>query len=274
MIKENEIIKVIDDGQVEYIQFKKLLNYKNINHAYILKTHDMNFRVGKDFRHIESVKEKLKTVCENVGFKYETLVRPDYNHSNNVSAIDKVVDGPELKGERFINTDGLATDKKDITIVSTNADCNLLLMYDPINDIIANVHAGWRGTFDRIAENAVKCMASEYNCNPENIEVYFLPSIRKCHFEVDADVKDLCEEKFSYTRRLDEIISKGEIKEGKQKYFMDTVLINKILLNENGIKDDNIIDCGICSVCEGDKVHSKRVEGDFFGLGTALICKK
>ena len=63
MIKENEIIKVIDDGQVEYIQFKKLLNYKNINHAYILKTHDMNFRVGKDFRHIESVKEKLKTVC-------------------------------------------------------------------------------------------------------------------------------------------------------------------------------------------------------------------
>ena len=30
-----------------------------------------------------------------------------------------------------------------------------------------------------------------YNSNPQNIEAYFCPSIRKCHFEVDEDVKDI-----------------------------------------------------------------------------------
>ena len=213
MIKENEIIKVVDNGKIEYIQFKKLLNYKNINHAYILKSYDMNFRVGKDFRLIEKVKNNLKIVSDNLGFDYNTIIRPDYNHSNNVSIVDQVVDGPELKGERFINTDALITDKKKITIMSTNADCNLLLMYDPVKDVIANVHAGWRGTFDRIVENAVKCMISDFGCDPENIEVYFSPSIRKCHFEVEDDVKNICEEKFSYTGQINEIISIGEIKE-------------------------------------------------------------
>ncbi len=274
MIKENDIINIVDDGKVEYIQFKRLLKYKNIRHAYILNSYDMNFRVGKDFRHIEKVKSELKVVCDSIGFDYETIERPDYNHSSNVAIINEVIDGPELKGERFINTDGLVTNKNGITLISTNADCNLLLIYDPEKDVIANVHAGWKGTFGKIAKNAVELMISEYGCNPQSIEVYMLPSIRKCHFEVEDDVKNMCEEIFEYTGRLNEIIEVGKIKNGKQKYYIDTVLINRILLNEAGIMDENIVDCGLCSVCESDKIHSKRAEGEFFGLGAALICKE
>ena len=37
-----------------------------------------------------------------------------------------------------------------------------------------------------------------------------------------------------------EFIEKGEIKEGKQKYFIDTVLINRILFKNQGIKEKNI----------------------------------
>ena len=276
MIYNEKNVLITKNEKIEYLQFKRLLEHKEINHAYIFKTHDMNFRGGKDFRLIEQVKNNLKTMCDNCNFKYETIVRPDYNHSNNVSIINEIdirEDVPELKGKRFINTDALITDKENITIMSTNADCNLILMYDPIKKVIANVHAGWRGTFDRIIENAVNKMVEVYGCNPKDIEVYFCPSIRKCHFEVDEDVKDICKEKFGYTNRLDEIISKGEIKEGKQKYYIDTILINRILLNEVGILEQNIIDCEICSVCSQDMVHSKRAEGFNFGLGAAFITK-
>ena len=271
-----EEIKIIRNDQIEYLQFKRLLKYPDINHAYVFKTHDMNFRVGKDFRLIEQVKDNLKIMCDNCGFKYETIVRPDYNHSNNVAVIDRVdisEEVPELRGKRFINTDSLITDKKDITIMSTNADCNILFMYDPVKDVIANVHAGWKGTFDKIAPNAAKKMISTFGCNPKDIEVYLCPSIRKCHFEVDDDVKEICENNFRYTGRLDEIINIGEVKEGKQKYLIDTVLINKILLDEVGILPQNIVDCEICSVCEKEKIHSKRAEGFYFGLGGAFISK-
>lgn len=270
-------VLISDNGKIEYLQFKRLLKYPNVNHAYIFKTYDMNFRVGQNFRLIEQVKHNLKIVCDNCGFKYETIVRPDYNHTNNVAVIDMVDTSdevPELKGKRFIDIDTLITDKKDITIMSTNADCNLLLVYDPVKSVIANIHAGWKGTFDKIAKNAIEKMISTYDCNPKDIEVYFCPSIRKCHFEVDEDVKEICENNFRYTGRLDEIISIGEIKEGKQKYLIDTVLINKILLENVGILPQNIVDCEICSVCEKDKIHSRRVEGFYFGLAAAFIAKR
>ncbi len=270
---ENENLKHIDTGKIEFLQFKRLLEHNEVNHAYVLSTHDMNFRIGKDFRLIEQVKDNLRVVCDECGFKFETIVRPDYDHTNNVDVIDFVdtsEEVPELKGKRFLCTDGLVTDKKEITMMSTNADCLLILLYDPIKKVIGNVHAGWRGSFGKISKNAVSKMVEEYGCNPKDIEAYFSPSIRKCHFEVEDDVKTLCEDIFAYTGRIDEIIEKGEIKENKQKYLIDNVLINKILLTESGLKESNIVDSGICSVCHKDKVHSRRAEGLNFGLRSRI----
>jgi hypothetical protein len=130
---------------------------------------------------------------------------------------------------------------------------------------------GWRGTFQKIAEKTVVKMINYYKCNPENIYCFISPSIRKCHFEVEEDVKVLCEDIFKFTNRVQDFISLGEIKEGVQKYFIDTVLINKILLMDIGIKEENIIDSNLCSVCNSDKIQSYRVEGKDFRLATAII---
>ena len=43
------------------------------------------------------------------------------------------------------------------------------------------------------------------------------------------------------------------------------------MLESLGIKKENIIDCGICSVCNGDKVESVRVEGNLFGGRATMI---
>ena len=47
--------------------------------------------------------------------------------------------------------------------------------------------------------------------------------------------------------------------------------INQIILEQVGLKKENIIDCGICSVCNSDLIHSYRVEKEVYGLETALI---
>jgi len=216
-------------------------------------------------------------LLKHYGFNYNHIIRPDFEHTSNVRVVDFVDNSeeiPELRGKRYQDVDGLITDKQDITIMATNADCNLIILYDPIKKIIGNIHAGWRGTFDRITSNAIKLMKTQYDCNPQDIEAYLCPSIRKCHFEVDIDVKELCEEKFKYTGKLNDIISIGEIKEGKQKYYIDTVLINELLLEEEGILKNNIVDCGICSVCNKELIHSRRAEGLEFGVGSSFICLK
>ena len=73
-------------------------------------------------------------------------------------------------------------------------------------------------------------------------------------------------EKLGNTEKF--ITQKGE------KWYIDTVLINKLILKNNGILEENIEDCGICSVCNKDKIHSFRAEGANYGLATALIMLK
>ena len=175
---------------------------------------------------------------------------------------------PDFNLEKYYKTDGLITNQKNIILSTTNADCILLLFFDPVKKVIANTHSGWKGTIQRIAVKTVEKMIKEFECNPKDIICCICPSIRKCHFEVEKDVKDMFEKEFKDLENLNNII---EEKIPNTKWNIDTVLINKMLLEKQGLKKENIIDSGICSVCNSDIIHSYRVEKNGYGLNTALI---
>lgn len=269
----NENIIHIKKDEIEYIQFRKLLEYENIVHCYTLKSGNLNFRSYDNEEKREIVKKNYEKICNELKIDYRNVIKPFQEHTSNVAYVENKTDiRPDLYSDNYKSTDGLVTCKNDIALATTNADCVLLLFYDPVKNVIANTHAGWRGTFDRIAYNTVELMKEKYYCNSEDILCFICPAIRKCHFEVQDDVKNMCEEKFKYTNRLDEIISIGEVKEGTQRYFIDNTLINKILLMEAGIKEENIYDSNICSVCNKELIHSRRAHGvNDFGLGCAII---
>ena len=256
---EEQILYKKDEG-IEYIQFKILLEL-GIKHAYTLKGENIDF---------SSFSNKQKTSYEkllkSLNLDISKLVTPKQTHTDCVKCIDKVEPADDLYG-----VDGLITDKKEIILSTKNADCILFLLYDPLKNVIANVHSGWRGTFKKIIEKTVVKMKINYGCNPEDIICCICPSIRKCHFEVDEDVKELCEEIFGFTKQIENFVQKGEIKENKQKYYIDTIEINKFLLKTLGVKEENIIDSNICSVCNSDKISSCRVEGKNFTRATAII---
>lgn len=259
MFKSDEIVYVEKEG-VKYIQFKKLLKY-GIKNAYTLKSEGIDFSFNQ-----EKNKSSYEKLCKALDIDFKNVIQPVQTHTDIVKCIDEVVSTDDLQ-----NVDGLITNKKNIALTTKNADCILFLFYDPVKKVIANVHSGWRGTFQKIAEKAVVKMINAYGCKPEDILCFISASIRKCHFEVDADVKELCEEIFRFTNRVEDFIEVGEVVNGNQKFNIDTVLINKILLTELGIKEKNIIDCDLCSVCNGDKIESVRVDGDRSGRATAII---
>lgn len=259
-IFNNENIIYNNKNEIEFIQFKKLLEL-GIKHAYTLKGENINFRSSAP-----EMINSYKKIFDAIGLDYNTLMKPIQNHTSNVKCIDKYISKENLE-----NLDGLITDKPNLALTTTNADCILFMFYDPVKKVIANIHSGWRGTFQKIAEKCVIKMINYYRCNPQDIMCFISPSIRKCHFEVEDDVKVLCENIFEFTGKVNEFIEKGKIINGKQKYMIDTVLINKILLKELGLREENIIDSKICSVCCSDKISSYRVEGKDFKLATAII---
>lgn len=277
----NENVIHIKNNGIEYLQFKKLLEYKDkINHAYTLGI-DWDFRVctydKKELpkEQFEKNMESYKKLCKEINMNYKNLVKPNQDHTDEIKLVKNKInlDKPDFNVKQYDETDGLCTDKKNIILETTNADCILLLFYDPVKEIIANTHSGWKGTLQRISVKTVQKMVKEFNCNPQDIICCICPSIRKCHFEVDKNVKDMFENEYKdlSKEQLNEII---EEKIPNKKWNIDTVLINKIILKEAGLKEENIIDSKICSICNSDKIHSYRAEKQGYGLNVALIEKR
>ena len=279
-LSNENVIHIIKDG-VQYLQFRKLLEYDNIiTHAYSLGT-DLNFRTAKINKQPLSQNEynkaidSYKKICSSLGIYYKNIVKTNQEHTDNIKIIKEKINEEfmDINLEEYKDTDGMITNKQNLILSTTNADCILLLFFDPITKTIANVHSGWKGTLQRISVKTVGKMQKEFNCKPENIICCICPSIRKCHFEVDKDVKEMFEKEFE-DLRISKSIDIMEKQKDKEKWNIDTVLINKIMLEQKGLKPENIIDSGICSVCNSDLIHSYRVEKQGYGLNTAIISLK
>ena len=266
----NDQIIHIKNENIEYLQFKRLLKYNNlISHAY-------SVGIKKSFRTIQPNMEKLpleiyeenfknyKNLCNELNLNENYLIRAKQAHTDNILCLN------DLEREDTIDSkeiaDGLITNKKEFVLATTNADCILFLMFDPVKKVIANVHSGWKGTLQEISVKTINKMKKKYGCDPRDIIVCICPSIRKCHFEVGEDVKELFYNQFKKLAEVEKFIKKEN-----DKWYVDTVLINKIILKQAGILEKNIEDSDICSVCNCDKIHSFRAEGKGYGLCTAII---
>lgn len=269
-LSNENVIHKIKNG-IEYIQFRRLLEYNNISHMYVLKNDNLNFKLEDDNK--EKLINNYKKVCELEGMDYKNIIRPTQEHTDNIKCfLEKTLkDEPDMYIEEVNHLDGLITSTEGIVLSTTNADCILIIMYDTKNSVICNIHSGWKGTFKCIAKKAVEKMVKNYGSNPKDIICCMSPSIGKCHFEVEQDVKNMCENMFSYTGRLDDIIQDYGKISGVKKYHIDTVLINKLILQETGVLEGNIITSNICSVCNKEEVHSRRAEGPDYKVSTMLI---
>lgn len=276
-LSNKNVVHIVKDG-VQYLQFKKLLKYSDIvAHAYSIGT-DVNYRTARvnkqelPEQEFNKAIQDYKNLCEAINVDYKNVVKTNQEHTDNIAIASKKInqDFPDINLDEYSRTDGIVTQKANLVLSTTNADCILLLFFDPLTKTIANTHSGWKGTLQRISVKTVEKMVNEFDCKPENIICCICPSIRKCHFEVDEDVKDLFLEEFE-DLDISKNINIMEKQKNKEKWNIDTVLINRIILEQLGLKKENIVDSGLCSVCHKDLIHSFRVEKQVYGLNTALI---
>ena len=216
-------------------------------------------------------------LCKSLGLEKNNVVKPMQSHLDKVQIVTEKVlkTEPDIYVEKYLKTDGLITQKKNIVLSTTSADCILLMFFDTETKTIANIHSGWKGNYRQISRKTVEKMKTELGIKPENLICCMCPSIRKCHFEVRQDVKDLFEEEFKNITDISKIIEKQPCKEGTdEKWNIDTIELNKIMLIKEGLKPENIVDSKICTVCSSYKLHSYRSEKENFGLETAIIALK
>lgn len=191
------------------------------------------------------LKKDMLRVCNTGNFNFENLSSNIQIHSDIVNVIDKDNIGQKVDG------DALITNIKDVPLLIFTADCVPIAIIDKKNKAIGIAHAGWRGTYDKIAQKTIECMSDNYFTNAQDVVCVIGPSIGPCCYEVS---KELIE-------KFNTIVTNKEekfyiIKE--EKYYLDLWKINEYILKCAGVKEENIINLNICTSCRCDEFHSYR----------------
>lgn len=271
----NDVIIHKKKNGIEYLQFKKLLEYPELVHCYTLKANDFDIAGNDTYEEKRDILySNFEKLSKALDIEKDTIIRPYQTHTNVVEAIkENWYNTHEKKISIFpkelTNVDGLITNQKDITFSLGFADCTPIYLYDPVKKVIGDIHSGWKGTLGRIGKVAVEKMIGEYNCNPKDIICCIGPCIKKCHFEVSKDVADSFKAEFCEMEDINEIITC--INNLEQKYVIDTTRINQNMMKEAGLLEESIIDSSICTVCNADYMHSYRVAKEKAGRNTAIL---
>ena len=206
-------------------------------------------------------------LCTALDVPISSLVLSDQKHTAKIMSVRTADRGKGILFEKdYRNIDGLVTNDKNVALTTFYADCVPVYLYDPVLEVIALAHAGWKGTLAKIGFQAVHAMKMKYGCLPANILAGIGPSIGPCCFEVGEDlaVKFLTELPF-----CEKYISSVPGK--KDKRILDLWGINEQILINAGILPVNIETAGLCTKCNGEDFFSHRATGDKRGSMAAVL---
>ncbi len=142
--------------------------------------------------------------------------------------------------------DALVTNKKNIILAISIADCYPILFYDEVNEVIGAAHAGWRGTVNKIAGKTIQSMI-DIGAEAKNIKVAIGQGISQNNFEVGNEV-------------IAQFIKNGFPASCWKNNKIDLVLCNKFILKRNNISEENIWTMNRCTF-EKDFFSYRRDKG-------------
>ena len=190
-------------------------------------------------------RDNFLALGQQLGLSLEDMVKSKQTHTDIVKVVSRQNGGDGIL--RPIDEenvyDGLITNEKNLLLCTVEADCLPVYFYDPVKEVIAMVHSGWKGTVKKISEVAIKKMQATFDCEPQNLLVAIGPHICKDCYEVGQDVFKEFAQSFG-----PQDIEKIFIPKNQEKYLLNLEQAVKITLVKNGIPEKNIFTTGICTL--------------------------
>lgn len=167
------------------------------------------------------------------------------------------VDGSEPSDGPFAEADGMASDRPDLLLAVTVADCLPIFLADRRTGAFALVHSGWKGT--GIAVEACRLMRTAYGARIGDLAVTIGPGIGPCCYTVPEERWRLFRDRFgprSATRGLD------------GSFRIDLRAANAALLEREGVEDVTVV--SECTSCN-PRLGSFRRQGPGFTRMLAFV---
>ena len=218
----------------------------------------------------QAIAQNREALCRLLGISDDRLVMPHQVHLTEVVAIDKAfLDLPaDEQQQRLEGVDAVMTNVGRVCIGVSTADCIPVLLYDPAHQAVCAVHAGWRGTVQRIVTVAVGKMAQAYGSCPQQLMAQIGPGISLDSFEVGDEV---------YEAFVKAGFEMPPISRHDAKWHIDLPLCNRLQLEASGVPSHHIAMSPDCTFRQPETWFSARRLGIqsgriFTGIMLTYIC--
>ena len=206
----------------------------------------------------EHVRENIRLLCDALHLSPERLFMPHQTHGAQIRILDEdfLNRSEEEQVRELEGIDALVTDVREVCVAITTADCVPVLIYAPDKQVIAAVHAGWRGIVQAITCRTISCMKQTYGCDVTRMQALVGPSISRDAFEVGNEVVDRFRQSHSWTDK--EIESLFSVNPRTGKVHIDLWRAVELQLCQEGLTDGNIHLSGICTYQQVEDFFSAR----------------
>ncbi len=245
------------------INSQLLDRYTEIMHAYSTRVDGVSKYGNNLAYHVNDIKENVdknhRLLASYLHYPLNKLVHMNQVHKDSILIVNASHNYKEIP-----TCDALVTNKKHVPLMVMVADCIPVLIYDPVREVVAAVHAGRAGIFKEIIPKTINKMKETYDSESKDIIVSLGPSIHQCCYEVGEDVKEEARQHgYGYA-----------IKTAHGKYYLDLTAIGYEQLIKSGIEKKNIEKSSYCTACQTDTFYSYRAEDKNCGRFSGIIMLK
>lgn len=204
--------------------------------------------------HVELAIERRKRLCAHLGLPFERLTVPEQIHSAHVVRVRPSDVGAGREGRqtamRFV--DGLVCDLPRTGLMLFSADCPIIVAVEPRRRVFGAVHASWRGTVARIAEELVRQLRRAFHVEPGDLRVGIGPCAGPTEYEVGEEVFRIAEAQLPGAQRFFPTV-------GGRRFF-DLRGANATQLAGTGVQPERIGVATECTISD-QRFYSHRRDG-------------
>ena len=121
-----------------------------------------------------SVRINRRLVKERMGVK--ALLSARQVHGDHIYLLAQ----PAEEDSEVDGFDALITREPDVGLVIQHADCQAVLLYDPVREAIGAIHSGWRGSVANLIAKTIVAMGREFGTEPAHLQAVISPSLGPC----------------------------------------------------------------------------------------------
>ena len=181
-------------------------------------------------------------------------------HGNGVLVLDG--HEPRAGGVAPPDGDAVITDRPGLALCIRTADCVPILLLDQERRVVAAVHAGWKGTAQKITIRTVEVMVDRFASVPMDLVAAVGPAVGPCCYEVDEPV-------VAALGGPGDAFCKSA--ERKDRWMLDLPGLNEAHLLAAGLRPEGITRMDLCTACRPDLFFSHRRDGERTGRHVHFI---